>query len=206
VKVDDNALSLKDSSKYTGLSIPSLRRLIDGGKIDQAYKVDTKSGKAWVIPVVELDRIKVTKNGGREAHEKVDQKRDGQHVIPLTYFEERRRDWESTRDRLINDTVNLRSGIEMYRYKFEELERQTRLLPAPLEIIPSKLDELEEKAAALALAENIIQQAQITQKRYEEDMEQLKIKLQEEEHAKTTLRHELEMERRPWWKKMMGMK
>ena len=81
-----------------------------------------------------------------------------------------------------------------------------RLLPAPVEVVASKLDELEKKAAALEQAENIIQQAQETQKHYEEEMEQLKLKLQEEEHAKEAFRIQWELSqaelKRSWWQRL----
>ncbi len=101
----------------------------------------------------------------------------------------------------------LMQGMMMYRYKFEELERRMRLLPAPVETVSTILQEneakLQEKAAALAQAQNIIQQAQVTQKQYEEAVVQLKQKLEEEETAKEELRAQFEKATLPLWKKAL---
>ena len=83
------------------------------------------------------------------------------------------------------------------------LESKMRLLPAPPELVAK---ELETKAAALAQAEKIIEDAKETQKAYAEEMEKLKAKLQEEESAKEAFRLQWEAAQTelnlPWWKKM----
>jgi hypothetical protein len=87
------------------------------------------------------------------------------------------------------------------------LDRQVKLLPAPPEIITQ---ELEQKAQALAQAEKILEEAQENQKRYIEAVNNLKMKLQEEEKAKEALRVQWELAQaelsRPWWKKLFGIK
>jgi predicted nucleic acid-binding Zn-ribbon protein len=58
-----------------------------------------------------------------------------EHVItlPVEYYERQQKE----RDELVQ-------GLMMYRYKFEELDRQVRLLPAPVETIPVKLAEKDQ--------------------------------------------------------------
>jgi hypothetical protein len=207
---NDEALTLSEASKYTGLSVPSLRRMINGGRLSSAHMVDSKTGQAWVIQKVELERLKAKKRQCDQPHEKVDQRNDNDQSIPLTYFEERRHEWESERRRLMDDMISLRTGIEMYRYKFEEAERQIRLLPAPPEVVSSKLQELEQKEAALAQAQRILEQAQEVKERYKASLIELKQKLQEEEKAKVDLQGQWELAqaelKRSWWKKLIGLK
>jgi hypothetical protein len=78
-------------------------------------------------------------------------------------------------------------GMMMYRYKFEEAEKQLRLLSAPPEIVASKLTELEhtlqqkdqEAWAAIAM---------------------LELELRAAKEA-------IEIQRAlPWWKRMFGTK
>ncbi len=98
---------------------------------------------------------------------------------------------------------SLMQGLMMYRYKYEELDRQVKVLPAPPEIVTR---ELNEKAAALARAEKILVEAQETQQRYAEALDELKAKLREEAHAKEAYRIQWEAARaelnRPWWQKI----
>lgn len=214
MNLNGKSLTLSEASKYSGLSVPSLRRMINGGKFREAYKIDSKTGRAWVIPISELNRLNKQKPDGDQAYGKVDQRENDQPYVPLNYFEDRRKEWEFERERLINDAITLRSGLDMYRYKFEELDKQLKLLPAPPEVVTSKLQETEQdrqqKTEALAQAQKILQQTQEVKERYKASIQELKAKLQEEEQAKETLRAQWELAqaelKRPWWKKLFGMK
>jgi hypothetical protein len=122
----------------------------------------------------------------------------------IEYYDKKRENWDNERDKLVQ-------GMMMYRYKFEELDKQVKALPAPPELLTSKIQTLEEeKVQALAQAQEIIDQAKEEQKRYAEAMSQLKAKLLEEEYAKEAFRLQweqaMEEAKRPWWKKIMGMK
>jgi excisionase family DNA binding protein len=123
--------------------------------------------------------------------------------IPLHHYEEQRSCWLQERD-------NLQAGLMMYRWKFEDLERQVKLLPAPAETIGPRLTELEQtlhdREQALTRAEEILKKAREDYDLYKTSIVELKEKLQEEERVKADLRRELEMERRPWWKKVIGLK
>jgi len=104
----------------------------------------------------------------------------GQHVadpcqvntITLDAYEEKRSLWLKERD-------ELQTGLMVYRYKFEEMERQMRLLPAPVEVVNTILQEKEAK-----LTEN--DQA-----------------LRTAQEAIHSLEEELQQERRrSWWDRM----
>ncbi len=206
VITDKEWITLKEASKLTGRSIQALRLLINRKRIDKVKKMQVSGPGYWVIHRDAIPMISMI-----SMDDKID-KDTYQHTLSDTY----QATYQDTYHHVIipsevyerqqKEHDNMLQGLMMYRYKFEELERQTKLLPAPLEIIPSKLDELEEKAAALALAENIIQQAQVTQKQYEEALAQLNLKLQEEEHAKEAFRIQWELSqaelKRPWWQKL----
>jgi hypothetical protein len=124
----------------------------------------------------------------------------------MEYHDRKREEWECERDKLVQ-------GMMMYRYKFEDLDRQLRLLPAPPERVTSKVQELEaeskQKARALEQAEEIITEAKNAQKKYSEAMTQLRARLREEERARQDYRTQLirtiEEAKRPWWKKMLGL-
>lgn len=123
----------------------------------------------------------------------------------IEYHDRKRNEWHDDRDKLIQ-------GMMMYRYKFEELDRQVKALPAPPEVLITKLQDLEEehtrKARALAQAHGIIEEARERQTQYEDMMKELKIRLQEEEHAKEAFRLQWEQALReaqkPWWKRLFG--
>lgn len=204
-------LTVKQVSHMTGKSIDAIRMLLYRKKLSNVKKVNRNNGgpnrEHWLI---HRDTAALLCNG-HMTNEQTDVNHNNSitedsellhnvshniDVIPLHYHDQKQREWLTERDQL-------QAGLMMYRYKFEEMERQMRLLPAPPEVVAS---ELEEKAAALETAENIIQQAQETQKKYEEALEQLKIKLQEEEHAKEAFRIQWELSqaelKRPWWQKI----
>jgi len=106
----------------------------------------------------------------------------------------------------------------MYRYKFEELDRQVNMLPAPSEYVKSKIDELEKhlqeevRARSIVVIEKTKTEEEKEQLRndYEDFLSQLRTKLSEEERVKEELKAELEKAmadlKRPWWKKLFGIK
>lgn len=86
------------------------------------------------------------------------------YLIPLQHYEEQRSQWLQERDQL-------QAGLLMYRYKFEELDRQVKMLPAPVEIIPNKLTELETKTAELVEKDQALMKSQETVKALEEALQ-----------------------------------
>lgn len=187
------ALTLKEASDYTGKSIYTLRRFIKMGKLVQAYKTDGETGSMWVIPKSELEGLKAIKKAPGEAYSDLDQSMTNNvympNLISMDYYEKHRREWDDERLSMIKEMVNLKSGIEMYRYKYEELESRLKMLPAPVEAVTSKLKELEH---------TISEQAAL---------------LQEEQSSRANLANELQEKevelrqtRLPWWKKIFSVR
>jgi hypothetical protein len=100
-------------------------------------------------------------------------------TIPLDYFDVKQKEWIEERDKL-------QAGLMMYRYKYEEMERKVKLLPAPVEVVTSKLKELEDSVAA-----------EVSYR------EQMTTALYEREATVIRLQAELEAEKKkPWWKRI----
>lgn len=131
--------------------------------------------------------------------------------IPIYYHDQKLKEWQQERD-------NLMQGLMMYRYKFEELDRQVKMLPAPPEYVKSKIDELEKHLQEEARARSIVviektkteEEKEQLRNDYEDFLSQLRTKLSEEERVKEELKAELEKAmtdlKRPWWKKLFGIK
>jgi len=146
---------------------------------------------------------------------------DSQTMIPLEYYDSRREEWMHERDSLLQ-------GLMMYRYKFEELDRKLKALPAPPEYVKARMDELEqhlhekeqltsqyEEKIALVSSEKeaLNEEYALAKTTYEEYIEQYREKLEQEERRQSELKASLEAAaaelthlRRPWWKKLFGAK
>jgi hypothetical protein len=194
---DSQWVNIQTASEIIGRSENAVRLLVKRGKFDQLRKIKDKGRGHWVI---HRDSIARLVNLGQLVEVDGSDQLNQDHSIPLKHYEEQRKLWLSERDQL-------KSGLMMYRYKFEEIEQKMRLLPAPPEMVAR---ELEEKAAALAQAEKIVEEAKETQKHYIAAVEQLRAKLQEEEYAREAYRLQWEAAqaelKRPWWKKIFGKK
>ncbi len=132
-------------------------------------------------------------------------------LISFKSYLDERREWQQERD-------NLMQGLLMYRYKFEEVDRQLKILPAPPEYVKVKIDELEKNLQEEASARSfvVIEKAKTEEEKeqlrndYEDFLSQLRTKLSEEERVNEELKAELEKAmvdlKRPWWKKLFGIK
>jgi len=200
---DEQWISLENASKLTGKSTGALRLAIQRKKIVRTKKIKENGREYWVIHRDELDYMCAHVRG--ELCDVQNERTIDAQVcaVPFETYDQHRREWE---DRC----AHLEQGLMMYRYKFEEVERQLKILPAPPEVISTQLQEIEhdrqQKTAALTQAEKILEEAKETQKQYAEAMEQLKAKLLEEEHAREAYRIQWEAARaelsRPWWQKL----
>lgn len=180
-KDNDKALTLQEASDYTGLSIHSLRRKIKSGKLPGAYKEAGKTVPQWVIPKVECDRLK----SKSQVSAKFSANIDGVNLLPLSYFDERRKEWEEERLRLYGDISNLKAGIQTYQY---QLERIQKLLPAPAETIAYEFEkvksDLEEKEASLQETTGKLSQVSEQLQKLESDRQELEISLQTSQEAR----------------------
>lgn len=199
---DKEWITLKEASKITGRSIQALRLLINRKRIDKVKKVQDNGPGYWLINKDALQQISMISMDDKNTYQQ-----DTSHTyqvpsqvisIPIEYYGQQQKE----RDQL-------QAGLMMYRYKFEELDRQMKLLPAPVEVVSTKLKEqesmLQTKDLALARAQEILDKAREDYDQYKTAIVELKEKLQEEERTKAELRQQLEMELRPWWKKILGL-
>ncbi|MDQ7839148.1 MAG: hypothetical protein RDU59_11860 [Thermodesulfobacteriota bacterium] len=197
---DGQWLTLTEASNLTGKSINSLRLLIRRKKLTMVRKVRGKRGDEWIIHREAIHDVgqgdqemtTVTRVGDQGDHPSMP---DACHVItlPLEYYERQQKE----RDQLSQ-------GLLMYRYKFEELDRVVKALPAPPDIIA---EEIRQKDSVIKEAQKVLNDAQyaITQK--EVALAELKQKLDEAEQAKEHLREVWEQAmadiKKPWWKKAL---
>lgn len=154
---DDEWMTLKEASVASGRTINSLRLLISRKKIDKVKKMHDNGPGYWLIHREAMSQISMSDMGDKDTHHVI--MSDTHQPImsapcqvismPVEYYTQQQKE----RDELVQ-------GLMMYRYKFEELDRQMRLLPAPVENIPAKLSELETKAAELAEKDQVLRESQ----------------------------------------------
>lgn|GEM_PF-1665031 len=210
VKVKERWLTLQEASEITGLNIPALRQGIKRGKYS-GKQLQSRNGYKWLISFDSLglsnqsdgDRLKINNRQKSLGEQRLGEHTDGMAQILINQQGERIGEQSRHIATLENLLTVFQNRLSVVESEKDEIEGRMRLLPAPPEVVAS---ELEEKTAALSMAENIIQQAQITQQQYEEAMEQLKVKLQEEEHAKEAFKIQWELSqaelKKPWWQKL----
>jgi len=207
--------SLQEASKITGKSPASLRRLIQRKVFERVKKERSSYGEYWLIHRDELSIYGV--HGAFNERGSVqgvhNEREEGVHVNTITFetYDQHRREWE-------HRCSTLEQGLLMYRYKFEEVDRQLKILPAPPEYVKAKIDELEKNLQEEARAKSLLaiekaeteEEKEQLRKDYEDFLSQLRAKLSEEERIKEELKAELEKAmadlKRPWWKKLFGIK
>jgi len=190
-------IPLREASKITGRSVHALRLLINRGRIEKVRKQQVNGQSYWEIHQEAVSLIRgdtgashgtshEASQGPSHTYQQASHGTSHENLsppsqvitIPVEYYEQQQKE----RD-------NLMQGMTMYRYKFEELERQTRLLPAPLEVIPLKLTELEHREEALRTSQQAIND--------------LETKLQTRQKAINELEAELQRERSvTWWQRL----
>jgi hypothetical protein len=206
--IDQEWIPLKDASRLTGKSMQAIRVMIRRGKGIQAKKVIENKRELWLIHRDTVRELSLA--AGDQPDDQItssdhnDQRSSPDHIIMISTITEL---YERQRKELMQERDQALQGLMMYRYKFEEIEHKMRLLPAPVEMVTK---ELEDKAAALAQAEKILEEAKEAQQRYIEAMGKLKEKLQEEERVKEAYRIQWEMAqaelKKSWWQKLFGRK
>lgn len=230
---DQEWITLRDASRATGRSMTALRVMIKRGKDVMAKKVAENNREYWL-----LHKDTVQKLTNLDSEQLNDPVMIGDHNDPgssshgdpqvatiAEFFERQRKELMEERDQALQ-------GLMMYRYKFEEMERKMRLLPAPPELISEDIkkrneiteqarrdlaqaqkeleDERTSKQESLARAIKLIMDKEHILREKEQIAAELEKKLHEEAHAKEAYRIEMERaieeSRRPWWKKMLRIK
>ncbi|MDQ7827304.1 MAG: hypothetical protein RDV48_31210 [Candidatus Eremiobacteraeota bacterium] len=189
----------------TGRSMTSIRMMIKRGRNMQAKKVMDNKRELWLV-----HRDTVEKLGGPcsdqaqppDHHPDHDDQRsssDHQQVIGILadMLDKQRKELTQERDQAVQ-------GMMMYRYKFEELDRVVKALPAPPELIT---EEIRQKDSLIKEAQKVLNDAQYAITHKESALAELKQKLDEAERAKEHLRESWERAmadlKRPWWKKAL---
>jgi len=220
-------LTLKEASNITGRSVHTIRMFIKRNENVKAKKTRQKGRECWVLHREEVHKLtSQNKDSVNDSHEG---SQLGEHVNLISFetYTQHRNEWDKQRSQL-------EQGLMMYRFKFEELDRKLKLLPAPAEIVIHELEELQEQANRLKDTEDTLQATQdklqdthtACQKAEEErnaiivqmkakdaiqaelegDKRQAEERAEELQKEKEELEARLEEERRrPWWKKLFGM-
>lgn len=176
-------MTIKEVSEISGKSINALRLLIHRGKIDNLKKVKGKGHGEWLIHKDILQKFQqreISENLTSQeiSEEKTTQKSQeiSNQGIPLDYFDKKLKEWDSERDNLIQ-------GLIMYRYKFEELDKKLKFLPAPPEEVVHMIDANASK------------------------VKELEILLQQEKMIRNDLEKEIETQKNlSWWKKLFSVR
>lgn len=179
-------ITLKEASKITGKSVHAFRQLINRGRVEMVKKMQDNGPGYWVIHRDHLNEMipeKVTSHrtissSSQDTSQCIISDASQMVTIPAEVYIQQQREHD-----------NMVQGLMMYRYKFEEAEKQMKLLPAPAETIAGKIDELEETLSAEV-----------------QYREQLTSALQEKEAKVQELEADLRQARLPWWKKMLKMR
>ena len=131
-------LSLKEASDMTGKSVNALRILVNRKRFDMVKKAEGNGGAHWLI-----HRDSLLKTCGRDepatgACQGHATGHDMVNTVTLEYYEQQRKEWLKERD-------ELQMGMMTYRWQFEQLDRQVKLLPCPAEEAAAKLRALQEE-------------------------------------------------------------
>lgn len=214
VRNNGRVLTIKEASKITGLSTSTLRMHLKKGLIE-GVKTSTKFGDTWHIKADSIKHLKSLESSGLNAQPLSNMRtsetststsiKNSDNLIRMR--DEHLTDLRKQVMTYEGIIITFQQRIGVLESEKTAYEAKLKLLPAPPEIL---LNDLQQKEAALAQAEKIVLAAQETQKQYEEAVAQLKLKLQEEEHAKEAFRIQWELAQteleRPWWKKIFGIK
>jgi hypothetical protein len=140
-------ITLQEASSVTGKSVNALNLMIRRRKINKTRKVNGKGQGKWLIHKDSLIKFlspdplscqpdQLTRQDDLEDQSNQTGYERFTPMIPLEHYEKKRDEWESERDKLMQ-------GLMMYRYKFEELEKQVKMLPAPVEVVSSEFERLK---------------------------------------------------------------
>jgi len=138
-------LTLQEASKITGKSKAAIRAWInrnaDSNGSVRVKKTRGKRYEYWLIHKDELKSLSELERVERTGVQEPVLERVEMNSISVEYYDKQRDKWAYEKAELIR---TYEQGLMMYRFKFEELDRQIKLLPAPAEVVSYKLEELEQ--------------------------------------------------------------
>jgi len=193
-------LTLKEVSEITGKTTGSLRVAIHRKQFVRIKKNIENGHETWLIHKDELvnDSVHVrTDMYGVQNDSTVRVQSTQDNLITLEHYDKAREEWYEQRTRL-------EQGIMMYRFKFEELDRKLKLLPAPVETVVYEieekkkvLEETQEKLRTLEIGkakiENSLEIERETREKVVKERDELVLQVNEEKLVKNTLKVEKEM-------------
>jgi predicted DNA-binding ArsR family transcriptional regulator len=190
-------ITLKEASQIMGKNAHAIRMLIKRNRIVNVKKIQQNGRDSWLIHQDEVMRF------GSPAPSHVNDEvnvtnvnlTDPSHVnlITVEYYDHRKKEWDLERDQLMQ-------GLMMYRFKFEEADRVLKLLPAPAEVVSSRLEDLER---TLQEKDEVIKAELDYREQLSHALHEQETRIIEKDSVVKKLEAELEEERkRPWWKKL----
>lgn len=170
-------MTVKEAGKIADVSVHTFRPLINRGKAEMMKKIQDNGSGYWA-----LQRDHLTGAEKMPSQDIIPEPSQMVSIPAETYVQ------------LQKDHDAMVQGLMMYRYKFEQAEKQLHLLPAPAEVVTSHLMETEE-----ALKAEVEYREQLI-----EALEEKEAKIQEQKNQLIALGMELVCERSlPWWKRVM---
>ena len=171
-------LTLKEAEEITGKSAASIRGSILRGQYDRVKKVMGKTRKIWLIHRNEIEHKIDHDRSERTFDQNIRSQIDQAITIPLEYYEQQQKEHDQ-----------LMQGMLMYRWKFEELDRKLKLLPAPVEVISNEFEKLR---IDLETKEKIILNKEQTLQSTQNQITEIKDKLQNLELERNELENTLQ--------------
>jgi len=190
-------LTLKEASEIMGKTTGALRLAIHRKEFVRIKKNIEKGHEIWLIHKDEIVKdIAHVRTDMCDAQNESTVCAQGALVglIPLEHYDKARDEWSTQR-------AHLEQGIMMYRFKFEELDRKLKLLPAPVETVIYEMEEkkkvledTQEKIKTLeigkAKVENSLEIERETREKVTKERDNLMLQVNEEKLVKNTLKVE----------------
>lgn len=165
-------LTIKEVSNITGKTPASIRMLIKRGKIVRIREEHHYGRKYWVIHKDECELLGTQENEDVRIPNSMRTVTEHEITIPFETYDKQRSQWENEKTELIR---TYEQGLMMYRFKFEELDRKLKLLPAPVEVIAHEFEkvksELEDKEGELHQVNQALQKLELERRELENTLQ-----------------------------------
>jgi hypothetical protein len=178
IDVDREWLTLQEAAQVTGKKPSALRAAILRKKLERVKKETGATGDYWLIHRDECGRLESPpgedRSGAIRDGEEADLAGDPLvNLVTIEYYDQQREKWDDERSKL-------EQGLMMYRYKFEELDRQVKLLPAPVSAVR---DELTRQVRRIEEAKSVIKAQRDVRKQLADQLEEKSSLLREKEET-----------------------
>lgn len=178
-------LTIKEVSNRTGKTPASIRMLIKRGKIVRIREEHHYGRKYWVIHKDECELLGTQENEDVRTPNSMRTVTEHEISIPFETYDLQRKQWENEKSELIR---TYEQGLMMYRFKFEEIDRRLKLLPAPVEVIAHEFEkvksDLEDKEETLRTTQGELHQVNQALQKLELERRDLENTLQTEQKSR----------------------